>query len=362
MENNPLKALERGEVGLPPLLFSEIRKAASAGREQASPDALLSVRWGKRAYRFAAVFRKQWTPRAIREAAEAAQRTAPPLGRHPLVLVPYLSEDQLAELEAREVSGIDLCGNGLVLVPGELLVRRTGSPNRFRGEGAIKNVYRKDSSMAARLFLLVPEFGSVQGALRELQQRGGQLTLATVSKVCKALEDDLIIERGRGEARATRQLRLLQPEKLLDLLAANYTPPEITRRFTGKCTLGPESLEQHLSRWEERTGGRIAQTGSSSVDRYAVMAREPVRAFYCSDVGSLVRTLGESVRETDRFANLALEETEDGFAYFDRRKGLAASPIQTYLELFSGEKRERETAEQVRRVILGALERSPREE
>ena len=60
------------------------------------------------------------------------------------------------KLEAEGVSGIDLCGNGVIVVPDQLLVLRTGFPNRFRWEGTIKNVYRKNSSIVARVFLLVP--------------------------------------------------------------------------------------------------------------------------------------------------------------------------------------------------------------
>ena len=62
--------------------------------------------------------------------------------------------------------------------------------------------------------------------------------------------------------------------------------------------------------------------------------------------------------ETERFANVQLEETQDDTAYFDIRrekKTLSASPIQTYLELMSGDKRDRETAEQVALNILGTV-------
>ncbi|HYT93332.1 MAG TPA: hypothetical protein VEL76_31740 [Gemmataceae bacterium] len=299
------------------------------------------------------------------------RRISAPPERYPLLLVPYLSEERLAELEAAGVSGVDLCGNGVVVVPGELLVLRSGAPNRFRWEGTIKNVYRKESSLAARIFLLVREFGSVGAVLEEIQRRGGELTLSTVSKVCKALEADLIIRRELRPPRVKRSpilpwggqvplaqpLRLLQPEKLLDLLAANYTPPQISGRYTGKCEFAPMVLREQLAGWAEGSGVRIALTGASSVEAYAVMAREPVQAFYCSDVEEVLRSLGDNVRETDRFANVAFLETSDGLAYFDRRPGLVASPVQTYLELVSGDKRERETAEQVRRVILEALAR-----
>jgi hypothetical protein len=66
----------------------------------------------------------------------------------------------------------------------------------------------------------------VQGALGELVRRCGRGTLPTVSKMCKRLEDDLIIERKRGGA---TRLRLIQPEKLLDRLAANYAPPRASK-------------------------------------------------------------------------------------------------------------------------------------
>src|SRR5205823_472221 len=92
----------------------------------------------------------------------------------------------------------------------------------------------------------------------------------TVSKVCERMEADLVIERSRNKLPAaplstprqpgespeptqvkkpplSRQLRLLQPEKLLDLLADNYTPPEVSRTFRGKCVLTREELRTHLA-------------------------------------------------------------------------------------------------------------------
>ena len=133
---------------------------------------------------------------------------------------PFLDEQALDALETRSVSGIDLCGNGLVIVPGEWFIRRSGNPNQFHAEGVIKNVYRKSSSVVAKLFLAKPGFDSVQDALDELGRRDGRVTLSTVSKVCKRLEEDLIIERKR---KGMTTLRLIQPEKLLDRLAANYS-------------------------------------------------------------------------------------------------------------------------------------------
>ena len=59
--------------------------------------------------------------------------------------------------------------------------------------------------------------------------------------------------------------------------------------------------------------------------------------------------------QPDRFPNLELLETEDETVYFDARKEENfwwASPVQVYLELMAGDKRDQETAEQPKAVIL----------
>jgi hypothetical protein len=359
-----LAFLEEGQLQFPPLRVAEVqakkRLSVNDQKIDLEQDALLALRWRDRTYRFRVETRRLWTPKAVTEAVEAVRRTVSLAGLYPLILVPYLGQEQLLTLEAQGVSGIDLCGNGVVVVPNELLVFRTGFPNQFRWEGTIKNIYRRNSAIVARVFLLVPEFGSVTEALEEIRRRGGEVTLATVSKVCKSLEADLVIERARGETPVARRLRLLQPEKLLDLLADNYTPPEVSRTFRGKYGLEPEQLRQRLAGWEEESSARVVLTGASSVEAYAVMAREPAQSFYCSNIESAIRSLGDDLRETDRFANVTLLETRDDFVYFDRRPGLVASPVQTYLELAGGDKREQETADQVRRVILGSLAQATR--
>jgi hypothetical protein len=282
------------------------------------------------------------------------RRYARPPEFYPLVVVPYLPEARLADLEASGVSGIDLCGNGVVMVPDELFVYRSGRPNKFRSEAEIKNVFRGSSSLVARAFLLVPEYASVQEAQREVERRGGKVVLATVSKVCKSLESMLVIERKRGEGTTARRLRLLQPDKLLELLELNYVAPTVTRTLRGKTKLPPEAFRSELAA-RASEDARVVQTGFGSVAAYAVMATEPMQYFYCSDLDATLRTLGDAFEQTDRFANVTLSETKDDTVYFDRRPELLASPIQAYLELAKGDKRSQETAEQLRRTILTPL-------
>ena len=142
-----LAQLRRSDFSLPPLKVEKLEVLAGAKNRRL--DALITFGWQKKRYRFGAEVRRLWTPKAVSEAVEQIQRTALSQQVLPLVIVPYLDQERLRELEARGISGIDLCGNGIVVVPGELLILRTGSPNQYRWEGRIKNVYRRASAMVA---------------------------------------------------------------------------------------------------------------------------------------------------------------------------------------------------------------------
>lgn len=336
--------LRQGKITFPPLSLSWKPSTDK------TIDGIVQAKWRKKVIRFAAECKRGLNPKSVAEAAAEIREKARKAKLQPLVVFPFLEEAALDRLEAEAVSGIDLCGNGIIVVPDELYLRRTGTPNPFRVENPIKNVYRGDSSTVARLFLAQPRFDSLQEALDELIRRGGRVTLATVSKVCKRLEDDLIIERKRG---GVTTLRLVQADKLLDKLAASYVPPVVTNRVTGKLKgIEPAECRRVLSDWAKKTANQVALSGSSSVNAYAVMARSEVDEFYCSDVTDLLRHLGERFQPTERFATVVLQETTAKEVFFDRREDLTASPVQTYLELMNGDKRDQETALQVRKVIL----------
>src|SRR5262249_26015274 len=147
-----LGLVQERQVQLPP--FAVTGEALPAPTKASGGDALVTLAWGTRSYRFVAEYKRLWTPKALADAVAEVQRYARPPELYPLVVVPYLPDARLAELEAAGVSGIDLCGNGVVVIPGEVLVYRTGQPNQFRAEGQIKNVFRGNSSLVARVFLL----------------------------------------------------------------------------------------------------------------------------------------------------------------------------------------------------------------
>jgi len=206
-------------------------------------------------------------------------------------------------------------------------------------------------SMVARVFLLRPEYAAVQDIRKEILACEGTVAWSTVSKVLQRLEDDLVVARESG------RIRLIQPDKLLELLTREYRPPKVSRDFLGKTRLTKGRLRKTLAAAADREGLRIALTGASSVSEYAVMARDEPVTFYCSDLRRLLIGLDPKqpiLEETARFPNVRVVETDEEIVYFDvrRKRGVPwASPVQTYLELMSGDKRDRETGAQLARNL-----------
>ena len=340
--------LRRGDVAFPPFSLA-LRSEEERNSQSPRLDAVLELAWNGRSRLFAVECKPISTPAMVKSAAEQVRLSSRPPLLWPMVLFPYLPDDRLQELERQGISGIDLCGNGVVTVPGEWLVYRTGRPNLYPQSYPIKNVFRGASSLVARVFLLRPTYKAVGEIRDEIRNRGNTIALSTVSKALARLEEELIVGRQSGE------IRLLQPEKLLQRLVENYRPPEITQRLIGKSLIPPEGLLLKQSNWAAENGISLVLTGASSVRFYATMAQEDLLSVYCSDVAGLLKCLGPDFREQDRFANLELLETRDELVYLDRRLCVWASAVQTYLELATSGKRERETAEQVKAVILREL-------
>jgi hypothetical protein len=246
----------------------------------------------------------------------------------------------------------------VVVVPEKFAVFRSGEKNRFTSSAPIKNIYRKNSSMVGRAFLVRSGYETVQNVWEEINQRNllakrwdkKAMSLSTVSKALKGLEEDLIISRKNT-------IRLLQPDKLLQKLYENYSPPNIKERIRLKVPEGIGTLGELLRKESEELDLPLVAAGISSVGRYAVMQRGDLLSVYCPRLDVLLNELPGS--RTDRFPNLELIETEEETIYFDcREEGNFwwASPVQVYLELMAGDKRDREVAEQVKLYIMNNIE------
>jgi len=348
-----IEQLQRGEVALPPLSFRFLGSDVETGGNSRL-DALVEISWRGSKAKLAIECKALSTPKAFQNAVSMLKSLKLPKDYRPMLLMPFLSERQLQDLEQEGISGIDLCGNGIVVDPGKLTVFRSGGKNRFSSSAAIKNIYRKNSSMVGRVFLARSVYESVQDILVEINQRNllvnrwdrKPMSISTVSKALKTLEQDLIVDR-------IDKISLLQPEMLLEKLKDNYDAPYIKERISLKVREGNEDIRGLLSNLSQKLDLPLVATGLASVERYAVMQRGDMFSVYCPRVERLLEQVPGD--QTDRFPNLELIETEDERIYFDARQegGFRwASPVQVYLELMAGDKRDQETANQVKTNLL----------
>lgn len=263
---------------------------------------------------------------------------------YPLIVAPYLSEKTLNRLAEAEIGGIDLSGNGVVVVPDKLFIYRTGEKNKFLSSAPIKNIFRGTSSLVARTFFAKPDYETVGEVLEEITKRGGRTTFSTVSKVLKTLEEELIIGKSK-------RIRLLDAKKLLTALRENYRRPQETRRsLRGKVGAASSALKKMSKNAESK---KILYVRDDPA-KYAVMPSGAAAVkIYTESVNDILS--GVDFTETSRFPDIELIETDDPTVYFDRRREDGfywSSPLQTYLELANEGKREQEAAKEMIRGLL----------
>ncbi len=343
------------------------------GQKRYRPDAEVELEWQGERRRFTVEFKVSATPRQVdmaltqlREYMRAyemrsdqdAQQTSPT--RFPMLVAPYLSPAILDRLASEGVSGIDLSGNGVVTVPGEWFVMRTGNENRYPSSAPIKNIYRGRSSLVCRALLIRAEYPSVSAIVDALRNDAGGdtgVTQATVSKVLKTLQEELLITRS-GDGRSS-SIRLTQPGELLDRLVRNYKQPRATSMLRGvpvRTSSGdPEDASGMtpmaiFGAAAELVGVRYA---IDLVMSYAPFPGSEEVTIYVESLAPIIDA--GAIREDDRFATVRLIETSDPTAYFDTRtvgRTARVAPIQVYLELTNGTKREREISDTIRARIL----------
>lgn len=274
------------------------------------------------------------------------------LNRHPLIIAPFLSERHLNKLVTEGFSGIDLCGNG-VLIYENLFIFKTGQKNRYPQSTQLRNAYQGVSSLVPRALLTKPTFSSVTELAEFIKQHSGRISLSQVSKALKQLKEDLFISR-EGD-----MIRVIQGEAMLDALVREYKPPHIIDRWIGRCS--DDALDALLAKVHNLTrypNPRYAIMGYSVAGRVSGFEGESVRSIFTdAPITPLLDGVGGNIEEGRRFANIEILRTDSTWVYFERSQhgGCGVSDIQFYLELATGDKRQREASLRLRQRILAKL-------
>ena len=319
-------------------------------------DYRVRLRWEDETYEFVAEFKSRSTPKAIDQALVQARRSSRATGLPPMIIVPYLDERRLDRLADEGASGIDLSGNGIVIVPGRLLLRRSGRPNRYPESQPTKHAYRGATSIVPRVFLCQPEFESVSAIKEAIERRGGAVAMSTVSKALARMVEDMLIERSAS------RIALMQSDALLDRLRDDFREP--SERATVRVKIAGPMPPLFRRANEARARPLLVLTGATSQDRYSAGMRSDEPVAYCERLSEVRNRVGDQWTETERFADLTVVETSDRTPFFDARTdrdGLTyASPIQSYLELAAGDKRDQEMAGEIRKIIIRGVDEARR--
>lgn len=327
-----------------PLRASQFDPEPRAGETSSfCPEFALSFSWREKTVRFAGAANPRSSPRQVRRVLREIENQLGSLERRdmePLLALPYLSPAIVELLEEANISGLDLNGNYL-LQTDEFVAIRLDQENKYKESGGIKNVFRGTSSIVSRY--LLRESGphaSVTQIHERIKQLDGRISLSTVSKVLKALDEQLIIEKEDN-------ITLLQPEKLLERLRVEYRPPQSEAAAPLKL---PEDRTERQQILTDLLGGAPwVWSGETSAERYATTTPSQEDQAFARELPADETRL-DPYRD-DRFYNCILRASRDDFIYFDPN-GPWASPIQTYLDLTQGDKREREIARDIKNQIL----------
>ena len=341
----------KGGIDFPPLQLEVLATdvITAPGRRV---DWIVELTWREERAQFAVEYVRVSTPKNLRTALDQLISSRGDLVSFyergpllPMIMAPFLGKDDLNELEKADVSGLDFSGNGVVIVPDKWFIYRSGEPNLYPSSATIKRIYQGKSSLVGRVLMVEPRFSRISDLRDEIKTRGATITLGTVSKVLNGLDQDLIVSRKEG-------VDLLQPDLLLDRLAMNYDLPDDLERNTGYLPDAADLL-QAMSRVSDESEVKIAASGSA---RYGQMPSDRFPPIYVESFEQVANKLEDlGFQWTRAFANCEFLATRDLLVYFDRRKEEGVywtSPVQTYLELAIGGKREQEIAKEMRPRLL----------
>jgi hypothetical protein len=309
-------------------------------------DARLVLEADARALTLLAEFNAKGTPKSVRNWAAHSNAGASDSSTTRAIVVPYLSDGVVEQLQRFRVSGLDLNGNYYIRTP-DFVAIRLDQKNDYPRSRNIRNVYAGKSSLVGRFLLREDKsYEQVQGIHDRIQYLAGMISLSTVSKALTGLAEDLIVDKQRGH------IRLLQPRKLLRRLEREYELPSIESAWHFKLPDDREAQEEILG---DMIGGipHWVWSGASSAEFYTAAPPASVRTAYTRNQPDLNEEFSELLDE--RFYNCVVQQTRDDLVYF-APDGFWANEVETYLQLSQGDKREREIAENVRENILGRFQ------
>lgn len=268
----------------------------------------------------------------------------------PMMIAPYIGKEQAKILAEEGISWMDLSGNMVVRVANQIYIERTGKPNKFPDTAPIKKIFQGTASLVSRALLLKPKgFSSLYEVVNFINSRNANITLSTVSKVLKSLEEELLIRKSKSF------ISVINSEKLLKRLTDGYIrSTERKARKTYKFTT--ESITKLFYTFFERQIDYVA-CGFYAAKLRGLATTDQVTIFV-KDIEQ-VKKAGEynwiQITPDAEFGDISITEVKEPGVWFNApilMYDSVVDDIELYLEMIVDTPRGPKIAKQLKQRIL----------
>jgi len=277
----------------------------------------------------------------------------------PLLIAPYIGNKQARMLCDKDISWIDLSGNMSIKVPNRIYIERTGRKNRFPDTAPIKKIFQGTSSLVSRALLLEPEgFSSLYEIVDFINDRNANITLSTVSKVIKSLEEELLINR-KGTLLTGTTIYVADKTKLFNRLAEGYiNSTERKKRKTYRYSTD-DSQKLFSAFYERKIDTDYAACGFYAAQIKGLAVTDQIILFVkdIEQVKKASRNNWIKITPDAEFGNLNIIEAKDPGVWFNvsplmSNREAVIDDIELYLEMMADTPRGPKIAEQLKQRIL----------
>jgi hypothetical protein len=208
IENEIIERINKGEpfIGLSDIrLLGNVEVKPKGLDQSVRPDLAMSVEFNGVPITIYGEIKAQVTPMILKEIGPWLARLNSNNSNIWYVLIcPFLSPESQKYCQENRVDFIDLCGNILIRIPGKVLIQRLNQPNLFKTPQLLRDPFGGSSSRVVRVLLNSPNREwSMTGIKEELGKESErqkwndvfQLSISSVSKTIKSLEEELLIRR-----------------------------------------------------------------------------------------------------------------------------------------------------------------------
>ena len=342
VEIHAFEAIQSLLSEIPQMMTESTQKEQFQGPDQAI-DFRFDMHHAGRPYTLIAEVKRHGQPRHVRNAAYQLRNYLAHQHHRfqpvPLLLAPYLSPDSRSICNELGVSYLDLYGNAR-LTFGSVFIDRAVADKPKSETRSLRSIFSPKASAILRAMLQYPK---KPWRVTDLADTAN-VSLGHVSNVRRALfEREWIEEHPDGVV-------LTNPQALLETWRENYRRP-FGQSVKGYTHFHGAKLEDHLRFMpsDEFDNPRVICAMNSAAKWISPFGRDAMNTFYADSYGTKILKDVLQFSRTSKGANVTIRTIKDESLFRDAIEPVSGlyctSPVQTYLDLWNGNERDRESAQ-----------------